>query len=242
MKLSDKIADWIKKQVKESNTDGVVLGLSGGMDSAVVAALAKRACGDNFLGLIMPCNNLVSEEKDALFVAKKLDIRTHRIDLSRIYEYFIEVLHESNRIALANLKPRLRMATLYYYANMLNYLVVGTGNKCEISMGYFTKYGDGGVDIQPIGDLLKSEVAKLARELGVPEKIIKKPPSAGLWKGQTDEGEMGISYEEIEKVIVSVEKDKRSGISSEKYEKVMKMMKKSGHKREPALIYRKGKK
>lgn len=242
MKLSDKIADWIKKQVKKSNAGGIVLGLSGGMDSAVVAALAKRACGDNVLGLIIPCNSLASDEKDALLAAKEFDIRTHRIELSRVYEYFLEVLHESNRIAMANLKPRLRMATLYYYANMLNYLVAGTGNKCEISMGYFTKYGDGGVDIQPIGDLLKSGVTRLARELGVPGKIIKKTPSAGLWKGQTDEGEMGITYEEIEKIIVSVEKEKRSGVSREKYEKAMKMMKAAGHKRESVLIYRKGKK
>ncbi len=242
MKLSDKISNWIKRQVEESNKDGIVFGLSGGLDSAVVAGLAKRACGDNVLGLIIMCDSLALDEKDALLAAEKFALKTHRIELSRVNEHFLEVLHESNKIAMANLKPRLRMTTLYYYANMLNYLVVGTGNKCEMLVGYFTKYGDGGVDIQPLGDLLKSEVTKLARELGVPEKIVKRVPSAGLWKGQTDEEEMGVTYGEIERVVVSIEKGKRSEVSSQNYEKIMKMMKASRHKREPAVIYRKGKK
>jgi len=98
----------------------------------------------------------------------------------------------------ANMKPRLRMATLYFLANSLNYLVAGTGNRSELTLGYFTKYGDGGVDLLPIGDLLKSDVRTAARELGVPDEIVEKAPSAGLWLGQTDEAEMGFSYEVLE--------------------------------------------
>jgi NAD+ synthase len=102
----------------------------------------------------------------------------------------------------ANVKPRLRMTSLYFFANSLNYFVAGTGNRSEITLGYFTKYGDGGVDLLPIGHLLKSEVRALARELGVPNPVIEKAPTAGLWMGQTDEGEMGFSYEDLERYLV----------------------------------------
>jgi NAD+ synthase len=107
----------------------------------------------------------------------------------------------ATRLALANLKPRLRMTTLYHVANRLNYLVAGTGNRSEISIGYYTKYGDGGVDLLPLGSLVKSEVRALARDLGVPTRIVDKPPSAGLWLGQTDEGEMGFTYAELEEYL-----------------------------------------
>lgn len=117
----------------------------------------------------------------------------------------LEVLPLGNKLASANLKPRLRMLTLYYYANNLNYLVAGTGNKSELMVGYFTKYGDGGVDILPIGGLVKAKVRELAGELGIPKEIIDKPPSAGLWDGQTDEEEIGITYEDLDKGILALE-------------------------------------
>jgi NAD+ synthase len=136
-------------------------------------------------------------------------------------------------LAIANLKPRLRMLTLYYFANKLNYLVVGTGNKSELTMGYFTKYGDGGVDILPLGDLLKSEVKQLAVELNVPHEIINKAPSAGLWAGQTDEGEMGITYAELDKILSG----DLAGIGKNKIELVNKRKTQSHHKRNLPEIF-----
>jgi len=140
-----------------------------------------------------------------LFVASQFGIKTERIDLEAVCGKFIEVLPLGNKLASANLKPRLRMLTLYYYANNLNYLVAGTGNKSELMVGYFTKYGDGGVDILPIGGLVKAKVRELAEELGIPKEIIDKPPSAGLWDGQTDEEEIGITYEDLDKGILALE-------------------------------------
>ena len=134
-------------------------------------------------------------------------------------------------LAIANLKPRLRMITLYYHANKMNYLVVGTGNKSEAVMGYCTKYGDAGVDLLPLGGLLKSQVRELAKEMGVPSEIIEKPPSAGLWAGQTDEEEMGITYEELDKVILALEKNDCSGLDGKLVEKVKQKMQETVHKR-----------
>jgi NAD+ synthase len=138
------------------------------------------------------------------------------VDLSAAYDDLLGIIGQAldnqagrgaatseapSRLALANLKPRLRMATLYAVANRYSYLVAGTGNRSEIAIGYFTKYGDGGVDVLPLGALVKSQVRELARELDVPSGIIEKPPSAGLWLGQTDEGEMGFSYAELERFL-----------------------------------------
>jgi NAD+ synthase len=179
--------------VEGAGAEGVVLGMSGGVDSSVVAVLAKKGLGDGVLGLILPCHSDPTDVEHAQRVATKFDIKTEYVDLTPIFGCLLKTLPPGGRLAVGNLKPRLRMATLYYYANSRNYLVMGTGNKCELACGYFTKYGDGGVDILPLGDLLKTQVRKLACELGIPEEIITKPPSAGLWEGQTDEGEMGIT-------------------------------------------------
>jgi NAD+ synthase len=143
----------------------------------------------------------------------------------------MKIFPKARKLVQANLKPRLRMITLYYFANKLNYLVCGTGNKTELSVGYFTKYGDGGVDLLPIGDLLKRQVRQLARELKVPEYIITKAPTAGLWPGQTDEGEMGITYPELDDILERIEKKRRQVIAKKKLEKVKKMIKCSEHKR-----------
>ena len=133
-------------------------------------------------------------------------------------------------MALANIKPRLRMTTLYYYASLNNYLVIGTDNWSELKVGYFTKYGDGGVDLAPLGRLVKSEVRKLAKHFGIPEKIINKKPSAGLWEGQTDENEMGVSYEELDHYILTGEADK------EVRERIDELARKNSHKTEAIPI------
>ncbi|MFH1413281.1 MAG: NAD+ synthase [Candidatus Omnitrophota bacterium] len=235
--MENRIIDWIKRQVKAAGAKGIVIGLSGGIDSSVVAALSKRAVGKSrFLGLIMPCHSDPRDIRDARLLAKSLGLQTKIIDLSNIYDHFLKILPRADNLAKANLKPRLRMITLYYFANKLNYLVCGTGNKSEIMVGYFTKHGDGATDILPIGCLLKKEVNKLAKDLGVPQSIIEKPPSAGLWRGQTDEGEMGISYAELDNILGCMEGSKKQAAPKTKVRKIKDMINRSGHKRQGPRI------
>jgi NAD+ synthase len=235
--MKNKIIFWIKQKVKASGSKGIVLGLSGGIDSAVVAALAKAAVGkNNLLVLFMPCNSNPQDLKDAKLVAHQLGLKSKLMDLSGVYNNFLKVLPGAISLARGNLKPRLRMNTLYYFANKLNYLVCGTGNKSELLVGYFTKYGDGGVDILPIADLFKRQVRQLARELKIPQGIITKPPTAGLWYGQTDEGEMGITYNELDDILDRFCNHKRQIAGSKKVDKVIRMYKNSEHKRKGAEI------
>jgi len=223
--------------LRDSGAKGIVLGLSGGVDSSVVAALAKEAVGkQRLLALLLPCHSQKEDLKDARLVARKLGIKTKILDLSQIYDNLIRILPKAGSLARANLKPRLRMLVLYYFANKLNYLVCGTGNKSEILLGYFTKHGDGATDILPIGDLLKSEVRKLARQLGIPAHIITKVPTAGLWPGQTDEGEMGITYAVLDDILERIENKRKQIFSKEKINRVKEMIRKSEHKRQGPKI------
>jgi NAD+ synthase len=237
--MKNKIVNWIKKQVKISGAKGIVLGLSGGVDSSVVAALSKEAVGKNrVLGLFLPCHSQRQDLEDAKIVAQKLDIKTKFIDLSRIYDNLVRILPVAGSLARANLKPRLRMLVLYYFANKLNYLVCGTGNKSELRVGYFTKHGDGATDILPIGDLLKREVRRMAYVLGIPKYTITKPPTAGLWAGQTDEGEMGLTYVQLDDILERMDKKRKQALPKEKVDKVKKMIKRSEHKRQgPKICY-----
>lgn len=236
--LKNKLVHWLRAKLKQAKAKGIVMGLSGGIDSAVVAALAKKAAGKGkLLVLILPCQSSRRDLKDAKLVAEKIGIRTKTIDLSSIYLLLLKKLPLGNRLAMANLKPRLRMAVLYFFANKLNYLVCGTGNKSELMIGYFTKHGDGATDILPIGDLLKRQVRILAKELGLPPRIIKKSPSAGLWRGQTDEREIGFLYDELDDILERLEKRKKQILSVAKVNKVKEMIKHSGHKRQGPAIY-----
>jgi len=239
MQLAGRISEWIRQKVKEAGAEGVVVGISGGVDSSVVASLAKKAVGEKVLGVIMPCESEPLDEKYAWLVAEKLKIKAERVVLDSLYHRFSELLPSGKRLALANLKARLRMTTLYYFANNLNYLVVGTGNKSEISVGYFTKYGDGGCDILPLGDLLKTEVRKLARVLELPEEIINRVPSAGLWGGQTDEEEMGLRYEDLDEIISAIEAGKGSLTPKEVVARVKRLIEASQHKRSPVAVFKK---
>lgn len=235
--MRNKIVSWIKKQVKDSGCRGIVMGLSGGIDSALVASFAKEAVGkDNLLTLIMPCHSNPQDAKDARTVAKALKIKTRFLDLSRIYDALSGILPSGPVMARSNLKPRLRMLVLYYFANKFNYLVCGTGNRSELMVGYFTKHGDGATDILPIGGLLKRDVRRLAREAGIPEPIIIKPPTAGLWQGQTDEGEMGLTYHELDEILSGLQKNKKSKHPKHKIEKVRCMIRRSEHKRQGPKI------
>jgi NAD+ synthase len=206
---ADKIVQWLKSILANSGAKGFALGLSGGIDSAVAAALCKRACPDMTLGVMMPCYSDPQDLLDAQLAADAFSIPAEKIVLDEVFETFVRVLtglaYDINKkdLGLANIKPRLRMTTLYFLAARRKLLVVGTGNKSEIMIGYSTKYGDGGVDLLPIGSLVKTEVRELARFLGVPREIVDKAPSAGLWAGQTDEAEMGFTYEELDRYILT---------------------------------------
>ncbi len=211
--VADEIASvvaWIRDRVREAGGCGCVVGLSGGVDSSVVGALCKRAFPEASLGLIMPYS---SKDDDftgrARALAQALGIPSLIHPIGEAHERLARAFLSQPGVAklepkrleipLGNLRARLRMCTLYLYANARNYVVAGTGNKDEDhGIGYFTKYGDGGVDISPIADFHKSEVYQLARALGVPLHILEAPPSAGLWDGQTDEDELGMTYDEIE--------------------------------------------
>lgn len=231
----ENLVDWLKEKVEESNSKGIIFGLSGGIDSAVMAGLATRAFPDNSLGLIMPAHSIEQDEEDALLVAKAFGLKTSKIDLTTSFDTFLQATDSSlnNSLAKSNIKPRLRMTTLYYYAQSLGYLVAGPTNKSEYITGYFTKNGDSAVDIMPIADFVKSEIYDLAKALKVPDKIIEKVPSAGLWEDQSDEEEMGFSYETLEKYI------RGEKIDGEVYERINTMYERSHHKRQYPSIFKK---
>jgi NAD+ synthase len=238
MGLADEIAGWIAERVSSANATGAVLGLSGGIDSALVSGLCARGLGaGRVLGIVMPCHSSAADTADALLVAETWGIEAHTVDLTSIYDAMIGLLPPGSGLADANLKPRLRMMTLYHHANTLNRLVVGTGNKSELMAGYFTKYGDAGVDVLPIAGLYKHQVRELSREIGVPERIIARAPSAGLWEGQTDESEMGITYADLDRTLAAIEAGDTSSIDPSKLAQVRNMIAASQHKRESPPIY-----
>jgi NAD+ synthase len=215
------IADWMRARVAAAGSRGIVVGLSGGIDSAVVVGLAAMAMPGNVVGVMLPCHSDPQDEADAQLAADHFDVPAIGIDLAPAYDRLLldlrsaiahlpdtvrpVLVHDDidpkARVPVANVKPRLRMTSLYFVANSLDYLVAGTGNRSELTIGYFTKYGDGGVDMLPIGRLLKSEVRAMAKAMNIPQPIIDKPPSAGLWEGQTDESEMGFRYADLEQYL-----------------------------------------
>ncbi len=231
--LSNYLVDWLREKIEAAACNGVVLGISGGIDSAVAGALAKRAFPDNCMGLIMPCESHLQDVIDGRLVAAALEIPCQEIELDEVYRLLLNKFQSSikqegsaGKLLEANIKPRLRMLSLYYFAQAQNYMVLGTGNKSEIMVGYSTKYGDSGVDLQILGDLRKDQVYELARYLDIPEPIINKAPSAGLWGGQTDEGEMGFTYKALDEYISSGQGD--AGVIFQ----IQSMNRKSAHKRQ----------
>jgi len=211
-KTVEKLTNFIRDVVEKANAKGVVVGLSGGIDSSLVATLCVKALGrDRVLGVIMPERDTDPKDVEhAKMVAEKLGIEYVVSDITDVLKAFgaggYVPTREFDKIADGNLKARIRMCILYYFANKRNLLVAGTSNKSELYMGYGTKYGDLGSDFLVIGNLFKSEVRELARHLGVPQEIIDKPPSAGLWKGQRDEDELGITYELLDKILERIER------------------------------------
>lgn len=231
--VCSKIEKWILSKVKEAGAKGVVVGMSGGVDSSVVAVLAKRSLGKNVIGLVLPCDSRPGDARKADSVAKKFRIRTIRINLSKVLDSLKNSLPQADRKTLGNLKSRLRMAVLYYFANKYRYLVLGTSNKSELRIGYVTKYGDSAVDLEPIGDLYKTRVIELAKHLRIPEKILESEPTAGLWEGQTDREEIGVDYGKLDGILETMDgRLKPESLDPRVVGKVKKMVKKSEHKRQ----------
>jgi NAD+ synthase len=242
------ITNFISSYIQQSGTKGAVIGLSGGIDSTVSAYLSVKALGkENVFGILIPEKELTSPEDilDATEVAHILNIDFSVVEISEIIKLFYHSIPEvdkTNRLATGNLKARIRMSILYYYANLMNRIVVGTGNRTEILLGYFTKYGDGGVDIEPLGNLFKTQVKQIAHYLEVPHQIIEKPPSAGLWAGQTDEDDLGLSYEIIDNILFTLlDKGKPIEYATEQFEidkevisNLMERIDKNQHKRHVA--------
>lgn len=244
----DRLVRWLDRQLAVSGAHGFVVGLSGGIDSAVVARLCQLARDQETVGVLLPCHSDPQDEADATLVTDHFRLPAVRVDLAGPYDALLERAREAlrslcrpeehppddlrARLPIANVKPRLRMTTLYFVANALNYLVAGTGNRSELAIGYFTKYGDGGVDLLPIGHLVKSQVLALARELGVPSRVIEKAPSAGLWLGQTDEAEMGFTYVDLDRYLQEGPQSVAPAVAL----KIERLARASEHKRKPLPV------
>ncbi len=240
------IKDFIKTYVKTSGCKGVVIGLSGGVDSAVTTILCKDALGVKNIKCVFLPDEATPEsdlKHQKLFV-KKFNLSCEEKNITSILKQINnQLILKPDKFAFANVKARIRMVLLFEYANMTRSLVCGTSNKSEMLIGYFTKYGDGGVDIQPIGDLYKTQVLELAKYLKLPKEMIIKPPSAGLWKGQTDEKELRLSYQDLDRILAGLERKmdisdiaQSVGVKESDVKRVKQMRLKSQHKRRTALI------
>ena len=258
------VTQFIKSEIKARESEGVIVGMSGGVDSSVATLLAVKALGaEKVFGLILPDSSVTPKKdtEDAEKFAKKLGIKYKVIELGQIKNQFLRRLPKS-KMAKANFLVRLRMSILYYYAALTNSLVLGTGDKSELRLGYFTKYGDAAVDLMPIGDLYKTEVRELAEFMQIPLKISRKKSSARLWKGQTTEGEIGLAYEKIDSILMTIDRLPRGrkissmrqqslrdviskitrrdklGYSLAEVKQVLEMIEKNGHKLSPPPICR----
>ncbi len=227
---------WIRSLVESSGSQGIVFGNSGGKDSALVGILCKAAC-DNTVGIIMPCasrRNFGADADDGRALAEQFGIETRVVDLTAVRERELEALGgivELTELAVSNIAPRLRMTTLYALAQSEGRLVAGTGNRSEIYMGYYTKWGDGASDFNPISDLTATEVFAFLEYLGAPRSIIDKAPSAGLFDGQTDEEDMGVTYRAIDTWLLEGRALEEDLAVIERYHR------RSAHKRSPISTY-----
>ena len=241
----NRIQNNIKKKILETNTEGVVFGLSGGIDSAVIAYLCNNAVKDKTLAIIMPDSKISpeSETNDAIQIVDELGINYKLLDINLIHKEYSKVI-EPNDMALGNLRARIRMNVLYYYGNSKNLLVLGSSDKSEFNIGYFTKFGDGAADVLPIASLYKTQIREMARHLDIPKSIINKKSSPHLWPNHEAEHEIGAEYEEIDIILYCLlelklpieEIIKVSQINEEKVQKIYQLYKKSKHKRITAEI------
>ncbi|MFA5747454.1 MAG: NAD+ synthase, partial [Candidatus Paceibacterota bacterium] len=233
----EKIADFIKQKVKEAGAKGAVIGISGGIDSAVVAVIAKKALGEKIFFLSLPFSKKNPFKKNISALKKSLKAEAVEIPIEDIFNAMAKRLSKGSDLARGNLQSRIRMAILYHYAGSNNYLVLGTTNRSEMEIGYFTKYGDGGADIEPIADIYKTDLYPIAKRIGVPQEILEAIPTAGLWAGQTDEKELGLSYYQLDTMLKLLgqgfereEISSLTGLSKRSIEKTEKRRSASAHK------------
>jgi NAD+ synthase len=250
-KVTLQVTDFIKSQIEKSGLKGAIVSLSGGIDSSLVLALTVEALGpERVTGVTMLERDVTPESDitDVMRLCATYDVTCDTVEITPILRVMRDALplhNPEDRVTLGNLKARTRMLVAYHYANSLSRMVMGSSNKTELLTGYFTKYGDGGVDLMPIAGLYKTQVRQLARHLRLPESIISKPPSGGLWPGQTDEGELGITYELLDQVLYGMERGmKASGIARDLQvevglvEMVLNRVRSTEHKRRLPLILR----
>ena len=239
-KIQNSIESFLAESIAKSGASGLVFGLSGGIDSAAIAHICARSLKEKTLALIMPDSRVSPKEEteDALHTVDKLGLDYKLIDISMIHSQFANILEPEEK-SLGNLRARIRATLLYYHANLRNYLVMGSSDKSEQLIGYFTKFGDGSADVLPIVSLYKTQIRGLAKHLGVKESIIQKKSSPHLWKGHIAEDEIGVSYEEIDSILYCMA-DKNmplndihltTQIDMTKIEKIHQLYKKSEHKR-----------
>ncbi|AFS80980.1 NAD+ synthetase [Candidatus Nitrosopumilus koreensis AR1] len=240
--ITSTIENFLEEQIKKNNAEGLILGLSGGIDSAVLTYICKRNLKDKTLALVMPDTSITpkTETEDALKMISLTGIQYKLIDINPIVKEYSMYL-EPNERAKGNLRARIRTNILYYYANVKNYLVLGSSDKSEYLIGYFTKFGDGASDITPIISLYKLQVREIAKYLGVPENVIAKKSSPHLWKEHGAESELGVSYEDVDSVLYCLfdkklsinETQKLTNIESSTIGKIQELHKNSEHKRLP---------
>ena len=238
--IQNKIGSFLKNEIETRRSNGVVFGLSGGIDSAVIATLCAKFIKEKSLALIMPNSKITpkSETEDAIKIVDSHSIEYKLIDIGFIHKEYSKYL-EPSPLAFANLGARIRANMLYYYANARNSLVLGSSDRSEFLIGYFTKFGDGASDLLPIVSLYKTQIRELAKSLGVSSSIISKPSGPHLWEGHTAETELGLTYEEIDSILHCMidknlaldETSKITEIAISEVDKVYRMYKKSEHKR-----------
>ncbi|MDE1763931.1 MAG: NAD+ synthase [Thaumarchaeota archaeon] len=238
--IQDKIGTFLIDEIRERKAQGVIFGLSGGIDSAVIAMLCAKFVKEKSLALILPNSKITpeSDTDDAIKIVDSLHLEYKLVDISFIHKEYSKYI-EPSPLAFGNLGARIRSNLIYYYANARNYLVLGSGDKSEFMIGYFTKYGDGAADLLPIASLYKTQIREFARFLGIPSNIVSKPSGPRLWEGHTAEGEMGMTYEEIDSILhcmfdksLSMEDTaKLTEIPISNVDKIYQMHKRSEHKR-----------
>ena len=239
------IVEWTKHHCSYAKIHKLVVGLSGGIDSALAAWIAREAVGvDNIKCFTMPCYSSPDSTRDGDCVAEWLGVESIYVPLSKTFDAWLETTGiERESLSAANAKARLRMTTLYGFAQIIGALVVGTSNRSELMTGYATKHGDGGVDFEPFGAYYKTEVRDMMVAIGAPQWVIDKTPTADLWEGQTDEAELGLTYEELDVILIAIENNDWKFLANndtemqDKIDRVKSLIERSEHKRNPAPFY-----